>query len=207
MSSKTEFVLGSGSPRRLELLSLLVDRSRIEVIVPDCEEFDFADVHTSDAINDVLRQNVRLKQQTVVDANGVKSGQVLLSADTVVVVTDGDGFRTLGKPPREDWEAAVTDWFTRYYAVGPHWVRTGFSLLGGDLDHLEIVETEIRFRESAMDWLPWYLTTGEPVGKAGGYGIQGAGSVFAESIAGSLSNVIGLPLEALLDTLRANSLL
>ena len=45
----------------------------------------------------------------------------------------------------------------------------------------------------------WYLLTGEPRGKAGGYALQGAGSVFIEKVEGSLSNVVGLPLEALLE--------
>ena len=50
-------------------------------------------------------------------------------------------------------------------------------------------------RGNVDDWIEWYLDTGEPIGKAGGYAIQGAGSVFVTQVEGSLSNVIGLPLE------------
>jgi septum formation protein len=62
-----------------------------------------------------------------------------------------------------------------------------------------LVETRVTFHSDIDRWLNWYLLTGEPRGKAGGYALQGAGSVFIERVEGSLSNVVGLPLEALLE--------
>ena len=60
------------------------------------------------------------------------------------------------------------------------------------------MKTEVSFHADVSPWLPWYLSTGESRGKAGGYALQGAGSVFVSKVRGSLSNVIGLPLEELL---------
>jgi len=62
-----------------------------------------------------------------------------------------------------------------------------------------IVATEVTFIADVDKHLDWYIGTGEPRGKAGGYAIQGAGSIFITRVVGSLSNVIGLPLEALLE--------
>jgi septum formation protein len=57
-------------------------------------------------------------------------------------------------------------------------------------------------RPDVEPWLDWYIATGEPQGKAGGYAVQGAGSVFVTKIEGSYSNVVGLPLEETLALLR-----
>jgi len=62
-----------------------------------------------------------------------------------------------------------------------------------------IVKSDVTFIPDVERHLEWYIRTGEPRGKAGGYAIQGAGSIFISKVTGSLSNVVGLPLEALLD--------
>ena len=198
----SKIILGSGSPRRLELLSLLVDRDRIEVVRPDCDELTFEDVTNSDEINDRLEANARLKLETVLGLVG-PTDSLVLCADTVVVASQAGLFSVLGKPDGPDWQARVTDWFSRFYVTGPHSVRTGYVLRTTDETVFGVHETVVEFRDDAVDLLPWYLATEEPLGKAGGYAIQGAGSVFARRVEGSLSNVIGLPLEAVLDTLRA----
>lgn len=199
----SKIILGSSSPRRLELLSLLVDRERIEVVRPNCDELSFDDAVTSDAIDERLRANTMLKLHAVT-AQRAPEEAVVLCADTVVVVRDGDGYRVLGKPDGPDWQQRVKSWFDKYYTQEPHFVRTGFVIRGGAKDEdtiFDIEQTEVEFRQDAMQLLPWYLSTGEPLGKAGGYGLQGAGSVFATKVTGSLSNVIGLPLEPVLATL------
>lgn len=194
-------ILGSGSPRRLELLSLLVDTERIEVVRPDCDELAFEDATTSDAINDRLRANAQLKLNTVGGCIG-KTDAIVLCADTVVVVSEGEEFKVLGKPDGTGWQRRVGDWFSRFYVTAPHTVRTGYVLARGHERTFGVAETTVTFRSDALDLLPWYLATEEPLGKAGGYAIQGAGSVFVNRVEGSLSNVIGLPLARVLDTLR-----
>ena len=77
-----------------------------------------------------------------------------------------------------------------------HRVSTGFALLapGGALSAAEVVVTRVRFRPLAAGAIAAYVASGEPEGKAGGYAIQGAGSIFVSRVTGSLTNVIGLPL-------------
>ena len=64
------------------------------------------------------------------------------------------------------------------------------------------MRTDVTFRADAKKWLDWYLDTDEPLGKAGGYALQGAGSLFVEQVTGSISNVVGLPLEAAIECLN-----
>jgi septum formation protein len=66
-----------------------------------------------------------------------------------------------------------------------------------------VVTTRVTFRADAAEWVDWYLRTEEPRGKAGGYGLQGAGSLFVERIEGSPSNVIGLPLWETMQALQS----
>lgn len=206
MTEQQCLILGSGSPRRLDLLGHLVDRSRIKVVVPDCDELSLDGLHSSQEIDEMLQENVRRKQRAISLQTGSETSRVLC-ADTVVVVSDGDSFRCLGKPPVENWEPVVERWFNNYYATGPHWVRTGFSVSGDADESVEIVETEVRFRSDVGSLLSWYLSTAEPIGKAGGYAIQGAGSIFVEHVQGSISNVIGLPLERTLHALTRTGFL
>lgn len=203
-SQSDRIVLGSGSPRRLELLSLLVPRDRIDVVVPECEELSFDGVHTAEQIRELLQENVDRKKRAVAGTlQACNSERALLCADTIVVVQEADGrFRCLGKPPQDEWQSAVRDWFRKYYSVGPHWVWTGFSIDDQHSSYQNIEVTEVTFRSDASEFVSWYVGTEESVGKAGGYAIQGAGSIFAERVLGSLSNVIGLPLEPVLLALQ-----
>jgi len=116
---------------------------------------------------------------------------LVLGADTVVVL-DGE---ILGKPGDDD-EARI---MLRRLAGRGHLVHTGVHLLRSD-DGREasLVETtRVRFRELDAATVDWYVGTGEPRDKAGGYGIQGQGVLLVDSIEGSWSNVVGLPLERL----------
>lgn len=194
-------VLGSASPRRRELMQLLLPADGFRILPPRVQEVSFDAARTRSEIENLLRENVSSKQNCVLKQlqESGESCDVLISADTVVVVTADDGSqRCLGKPPEPDWEPAVTQWFNDFYIRRPHSVLTCFAIQTAAHQHIEIVETLVTFRSDAMQLLPWYLRTEEPRGKAGGYAIQGAGSVFAETITGSLSNVVGLPLEQVL---------
>src|SRR4029077_18200877 len=103
----------------------------------------------------------------------------------------------------ESWKDVVRLWFRDYYAGRPHRALTALCVHGPDGQSAErIVNTEVTFIADVEKHLEWYIGTGEPRGKAGGYAIQGAGSIFISQVLGSLSNVIGLPLEALLEILE-----
>ena len=83
-----------------------------------------------------------------------------------------------------------------------HAVTTGFCLLHGDQRLVEHVTTRVRFRSLSPDLIELYVATGEPMDKAGAYGIQGKGAVLVARVEGSYTNVVGLPLEAVAASMR-----
>jgi septum formation protein len=131
-------------------------------------------------------QVVRLAKAKAALASRAHPGRTLLSADTLVALGD----RILGKPGTE----AEARGFLRLLAETTHLVHTAVCLLAGDRSACRTVTTEVTFRPLTDREIDWYLGTGEPMGKAGAYAIQGCGGVFVASIRGSYSNVVGLPL-------------
>lgn len=119
----------------------------------------------------------------------------VLGADTIVAVGD----RILGKP-RDETEAAH---MLRQLSGREHRVITGFAILhpNGPPAHSEAITTLVRVKELNEMEIQSYVLTGEPFGKAGGYAIQGIGAFMVETISGSYTNVVGLPLCALVKAL------
>ena len=202
------YVLGSRSPRRLELLQQIVPPESIEVRPPrSAAEDDFVGLTDWSAIEIRLLQIARAKCADVCDQiRESKSGgqPIVITADTVVVVGPSDGrLQVLGQPPEDStWPTVERRWFEEYYAGRTHTVATAFCLAGAKRLPVErIVRSNVSFHADVDRWLDWYLATGESRGKAGGYGVQGAGSVFVSGVEGSLSNVIGLPQRELLEVL------
>jgi nucleoside triphosphate pyrophosphatase len=206
----TRFVLASRSPRRRELLGSIVPAGRIVVVPPlDSSEAGFAGLHDRSAIEVRLREIARQKARDVAsqiassgNLQGTGEKTIIIAADTTVVVTRPDGvLDVVGQPPEdESWKATVARWFREYYAGKSHFVQTALcvtDLCGRSAER--VVTTEVAMIADVERHLEWYIATGEPRGKAGGYGIQGAGSIFVSQITGSLTNVVGLPLEALLE--------
>ena len=109
--------------------------------------------------------------------------------------------RVIGQPPTDEPHGeTLRRWYHNYYAGRTHLAATSLRVTGPQQrEHERIVTTQITFRDDMDPWFAWYVASGEPQGKAGGYALQGAGSVFMTSIVGSVTNVIGLPLEALLE--------
>jgi septum formation protein len=203
-------VLGSRSPRRRELLAAIVPAERIRVVPPrSAAEPGFDGVHTWPAIEQRLRAIARAKCDDVLGQLAAAGSPVavarvaaVIGADTVIVAAAADGgLMVLGQPPeRSDWPDVVRWWFREFYFGKTHTAATALCVAapgGRRVDR--IVRTEVTFRGDGQRWLDWYVATGEPRGKAGGYAIQEAGSIFVERIEGSPSNVVGLPLEAVLE--------
>lgn len=134
------------------------------------------------------------KAETV--AAGLSDGrlQVVLGADTIVVV-DGD---ILSKP-RDTQDARE---MLRRLSGRSHDVLTGVALLRGPERRSAVEQTRVSLVELADDVIEWYLTTGEPMDKAGAYGVQGIASQFVERIEGSYTNVVGLPVSVVSRLLR-----
>jgi septum formation protein len=120
---------------------------------------------------------------------------VILGADTTVVV-DGE---ILGKP-RDDDDGRL---MLRRLSGKAHLVLTGVSLRQGAYEVGRVESTSVVFRELTDEDIAWYSASGEGRDKAGGYAIQGLASRFVPSIAGSYSNVVGLPLACVDELLRS----
>jgi len=147
--------------------------------------------------DDVARQLANVPQ-----SGNPTGGTAIIAADTTIVATDKSGkLHVLGQPPDDDaWSDIVKFWFREYYAGRTHQALTGLCVRTSEGQTAQrIVSTNVTFIADVERRLEWYINTGEPRGKAGGYGIQGLASMFVQEVRGSLSNVIGLPLEALLD--------
>ncbi len=199
-----DIVLGSGSPQRLDLMRLLLPATDIRVVIPQGPELEFDGAHTWPAIENILRENAERKADDVQRqlATQPRTTRCLICADTIIVAADAAGdLHCLGKPSEPNWPADVRQWFHEYYTTRSHYAVSAVEIRSAAAVVRDVVRTEIRFRPDACDLLDWYISTGEPQGKAGGYAIQGVGSVFAVDVQGSLSNVIGLPLELLIAVL------
>lgn len=210
MSTDRNIILGSRSPRRLELLSLLVPADRIRVIAPrDAAEAGFDGLESLTDIHQQLAAIARTKSMAVREQLADARWGAILTADTVVIATiNHDAHVVLGKPDGNDWKETTSNWFTTYYSNRTHLVATGVCIQrpDGTLQEFQ-VQTSVRFGNTSPQMIDWYIATREPLGKAGGYGLQGAASIFIESVHGSLSNVIGLPLEQTWHALQATGLL
>jgi septum formation protein len=176
---KARLVLASKSPRRLEILQAV--GWECEAIAANVDETRY---ESEDAVSYVKRL-AQTKAETVA---GKLRGGLVLGADTVVVT----GEEILGQP-RDDEEARrmLSLLSGRWHAV-----LTGVALVRcGQPPHafVEHETTRVRFSEMSIDEIDWYVSTGEPKGKAGAYAIQGKGALFIEEIQGDYFNVVGLP--------------
>jgi septum formation protein len=120
------------------------------------------------------------------------TGAWVLAADTAVVV-DGE---ILGKPR----DAADAHRMLARLSGRAHTVMTAIALAGQRVDGSR-VETGVIFRRLGPAEIAWYVSTGEPLDKAGAYALQGAGGAFVTRVEGSVSNVVGLPLAETLEML------
>ena len=120
---------------------------------------------------------------------------LILSGDTDVVL---DGV-VLGKP--NDPEDAL--FLLEQLSGRDHLVHSGFCLMDSknNWTYIEDVTTRVWMRSLPTNWLEWYVSTGEPLDKAGAYSIQGMGTLLVERIEGSYNNVVGYPIEIIMDVL------
>ena len=173
-----QVILASASPRRLALLQQI----GIEATV--CPA-DFDEVSGSAVqAEDVVLANAVGKCQAVVKTKG--DSLPVIAADTVVVA---EGV-ILGKP--QDAEDAVA--MLKQLSGKTHKVLTGIAVSYAGEMLAEVCETKVVFRDLTDEEIKNYVATGEPVDKAGAYGIQGKGAVLVEKIDGCYNNVVGLPL-------------
>lgn len=178
MTASPTLTLASASPRRRELLASL--GVAFEVAPADLDERVLPGERPEAYVRRLAAEKARAVQAR-------RPGGSVLGADTEVVL---DG-RILGKP-RDHEEARA---MLRALAGRAHEVWTGVALATDEGIRVEAVRTDVWFRALDDDEIAEYVATGEPMDKAGAYGIQGGAARFVERVEGSYTNVVGLPLE------------
>ena len=168
-------ILASQSPRRRELLGLF--RRPFTIQVADIDETMDADRPPYDEVARVSRAKA--------EAVAREKDDIVVAADTIVVCAG----RTLGKPRTE----AEAKEMLRLLSGRDHQVMTGMTVLRGDREVTCTEVTDIHFRDLSDQEIERYIATGEPMDKAGSYGIQGGAALFAERMVGDYYNVMGLP--------------
>lgn len=176
-------VLGSGSPRRRELLA----RAGLEFEVRPADIDETA--HEFETPTEYVRRLSLEKSAAVIGPS-----RIVLAADTTV---DVDG-RVLEKP-LDDADAAA---MLRVLSDRDHHVHTAVAIRSEHVLESFVVTTTVTFVELTPHMIDWYVRTGEARDKAGAYGIQGAAASFVARVDGSVTNVIGLPMAETLAVLR-----
>ncbi|MBO5195744.1 MAG: septum formation inhibitor Maf [Clostridia bacterium] len=168
-------ILASGSPRRLEILTMA--GYNCKVIKPETDE----NIEYTSAREYVCELSKRKAAEVAEKSDGC-----IIAADTVVVA---DG-KILGKPIDEN--DAVN--MLRSLSGREHSVLTGFTVRKGDKAFTEVSETKVLMRHITEEEIKAYVDSGNPMDKAGAYGIQCAAGMFIEKIDGDYYTVVGLPI-------------
>lgn len=186
MSNHGTIILASASPRRTELMALA--GIEFSVIPADICEDVLPDEIPADHV-------MRLSREKADAVAAATAGRFFVGADTVVVLDD----RILGKPADE------ADAFRMLSALSgrSHEVITGFTVFDkvSEIHVSRCVRTEVTFKELGEREIRAYIATGCPMDKAGAYAVQGGAVHFVRALCGSYTNVIGLPMTELYETL------
>ena len=179
-----ELILASKSPRRHEIMRFMGLSFKSEA----CTEPERVEEGLSSA-----ETVMRLARQKADYALHLHPDACVIGADTIVEL-DGE---IIGKPASPE-DAVRT--LTRMQGRS-HYVYTGLAVLKRGYADVRYAVTKVRFRTMSEKEIRWYVSTGEPMDKAGSYGVQGLGSVFVDSVDGNYFNVAGLPAPVLYDML------
>ena len=175
---KAEIILASNSPRRRELLGQM-----------GIKDFKVAAPNVDESVEDGLSPAEIVEQLSLRKARAAakKAGphDLIIAADTVVAL---DG-KVLGKPHSEGEAFAMLS----ALSGREHHVYTGVTVLRGEEAVTQHEETAVSFRDVGPEEIRGYIATGEPMDKAGSYGIQGLGALLVSGIRGDYCNVVGLP--------------
>jgi septum formation protein len=182
-----KIILASASPRRKELLEKL--GLKFEVDSGNCEE----------GINSGLEPHELVRQLSIIKAKSALAGNknaIIIAADTIGLI----GNKILGKPHTENEARKML----KVIAGKPHTVITCFTVMDTATNKIitKTVDTKVYIKKLTNGEIEAYVKTGEPLDKAGAYAIQGLGSIIVERIEGDYYNVMGLPLNSLVETLK-----
>jgi len=175
-----DLVLASTSPRRAEILRIV--GWPFETCAVDVDESRRSGENATSYVQRLAREKAKVPTMHF-------PSRLVLGADTVVVIEN----EILVKP----WDKADARRMLRRLSGQWHQVLTGVALRRGESDGHSVValeSTEVKFAEMSDGEIEWYVSTGEPLDKAGAYAIQGRGARFIEEIKGDYFNVVGLPI-------------
>ncbi len=184
MAHGTKIILASGSPRRRMLLeSLGVD---FQAVSPDVDETFDESMPPSAAAQHIAHKKAA---EVVLEYPGC----AIIAADTIVVLES----TILGKPANE------AQAFDMLCALSGRWheVITGVCIAHNGQSYALAESTKVRFRDLSESFINWYISTKEPMDKAGAYGIQGYGSLIVDRIEGDFYNVMGFPVSRIMGEL------
>ena len=173
-----DIILASKSPRRRALLEQMGVKD-FRILTPDIDEHMDRELPPAELVRQISLE----KAQAV--AAQADPNAVIIAADTVVAL---DGV-VLGKPADEEEAFRMLS----LLSGNRHQVYTGLTVLRGEQVFSQWEETSVTFRPLTAEEIEAYIATGEPMDKAGAYGIQGYGAMFIEGISGDYYNVMGLP--------------
>ena len=179
-----KLILASKSPRRHEIMRFMG--------LPFTDEFCTEPESVEKGLSSA-ETVMRLARQKAQFALRLHPDACIIGADTIV---DLDG-EIIGKPHSPE-DAVRT--LSRMQGRS-HTVYTGLAVLKRGYEDIRCITTKVRFRPMSEKEIRWYVSTGDPLDKAGSYGAQGLGSVFVDSIEGNYFNVIGLPAPVLYEML------
>ena len=179
-----KFILASASERRKDLLSRIVSNFEVKI-----SNFDEEKVEISTNIENYVKTLAEGKAKDV--ALNCDNDSIIIGADTIVVIGDN----ILGKPKDKNHAFQML----KLLSNNVHRVYSGVAVINNQKNIMksECLYTEVYFSEISDDEIWRYIESGECLDKAGAYGIQGYGGVFAEKINGCYYNVVGLPLNLL----------
>jgi len=172
-------VLASQSPRRQALLKQ-IGITEFDIRVPEADESYPAGLTAQEVVAHISRAKAEAAAKLCTDE------EIVITADTMVFLDNA----RLGKP-HDEGEALQ---MLRALQGRHHTVCTGVTVRQGEKSLTEVETTEVYFRPATDAELLGYIATGEPMDKAGAYGIQGMGALLVEKIHGDYFNVMGLPL-------------
>lgn len=181
--SMTKIILASQSPRRRQLLGQ-IGLKAFDILVPDADESYDSSQSPQQIVSSICRKKAEAARAMAGD-----SGALIIAADTMVFL---DGLR-LGKPHSETEAHAML----RSLSGRTHQVCTGVTVCRGDRLDTRTETTGVTFRELTDREIWSYIRTGDPMDKAGAYGVQGKAALFVTGIQGDYFNVMGLPLHLL----------
>ena len=192
----SKIILASASPRRKELLA----KAEISfTVIPAAGEEKRTSEDPGEAVQQLARDKAEWVAQSMVEC---EEGTLVIGSDTIVVFEN----RILGKP-KDRRDAAET---LEKLQGNTHQVYTGVSVLerkaGKWVEHTFFESTDVTFYPVSREEIQDYIATGEPMDKAGSYGIQGLFGIYVKGICGDYNNVVGLPVARLFHEMKKSGI-